>query len=145
MCSSSDCGAAVKYEDIYLHAYATPREVTLGLRRYFRFYNERRGHQNLDYQTPQDDVPRQRRGVKRRQWRNPTLDAQDAVPRRSNGSKGRAARETNLRSPMRSTKGYLPNFPQPLRPGALERPQATGRNNRSSIHLTPAPFCLRKL
>jgi putative transposase len=45
---------SVKYEDIYLHAYATPREVTLGLRRYFRFYNERRGHQNLDYQTPDE-------------------------------------------------------------------------------------------
>ena len=28
---------SVKYEDIYLHAYATPREVTIGLARYFRF------------------------------------------------------------------------------------------------------------
>ena len=45
---------SVKYEDIYLHAYATPREVTMGLKRYFRFYNERRGHQNLDYQTPDE-------------------------------------------------------------------------------------------
>ena len=45
---------SVKYEDIYLHAYATPREVTMGLRRYFRFYNERRGHQNLAYQTPDE-------------------------------------------------------------------------------------------
>jgi putative transposase len=45
---------SVKYEDIYLHAYATPREVTTGLKRYFSFYNERRGHQNLDYQTPDE-------------------------------------------------------------------------------------------
>jgi putative transposase len=45
---------SVKYEDIYLHAYATPREVTTGLTRYFRFYNERRVHQNLDYQTPDE-------------------------------------------------------------------------------------------
>ena len=45
---------SVKYEDIYLHAYATPREVTIGLRRYFSFYNERRGHQNLDYWTPDE-------------------------------------------------------------------------------------------
>ena len=45
---------SVKYEDVYLHAYATPREVTMGLKRYFSFYNERRGHQNLDYQTPDE-------------------------------------------------------------------------------------------
>ena len=45
---------SVKYEEIYLHAYATPREVTAALRRYFRFYNERRVHQNLDYRTPDE-------------------------------------------------------------------------------------------
>jgi putative transposase len=45
---------SVKYEDIYLRAYATPREVTIGLRRYFSFYNERRVHQNLDYRTPDE-------------------------------------------------------------------------------------------
>ena len=45
---------SVKYEDIYLHAYATPREVTMALTRYFRFYNERRVHQSLDYRTPDE-------------------------------------------------------------------------------------------
>jgi len=45
---------SVKYEDIYLHAYATPREVTIGLTRYFSFYNARRGHQSLDYRTPDE-------------------------------------------------------------------------------------------
>jgi putative transposase len=45
---------SVKYEDIYLHAYATPREVTTALTRYFRFYNERRVHQSLDYRTPDE-------------------------------------------------------------------------------------------
>jgi putative transposase len=45
---------SVKYEEIYLHAYATPREVAMALTRYFRFYNERRVHQNLDYQTPDE-------------------------------------------------------------------------------------------
>ena len=45
---------SVKYEEIYLHAYATPREVTMALTRYFSFYNERRVHQNLDYQTPDE-------------------------------------------------------------------------------------------
>ena len=45
---------SVKYEDIYLHAYATPREVTKALTRYFSFYNERRVHQSLDYRTPDE-------------------------------------------------------------------------------------------
>ena len=45
---------SVKYEDIYLRAYATPREVTIGLSCYFRFYNERRVHQSLDYRTPDE-------------------------------------------------------------------------------------------
>lgn len=45
---------SVKYEEIYLHAYATPREVTTALTRYFSFYNERRVHQNLDYRTPDE-------------------------------------------------------------------------------------------
>jgi transposase InsO family protein len=35
-------------------SYATPREVTMGLKRYFSFYNEHRGHQSLDYQTPDE-------------------------------------------------------------------------------------------
>ena len=45
---------SVKYEDIVLHADATPREVKIGLARYFRFYNERRVHQSLDYRTPDE-------------------------------------------------------------------------------------------
>jgi putative transposase len=45
---------SAKYEEIYLHAYATPREVTAALTRYFSFYNERRVHQNLDYRTPDE-------------------------------------------------------------------------------------------
>ena len=42
----------VKYEDIYLKDYATPREVFGGLRDYFQFYNWERPHQSLDYRTP---------------------------------------------------------------------------------------------
>jgi putative transposase len=45
---------SVKYEDIYLHAYETPREVKDALTRYFIFYNTRRPHQNLDYRTPDE-------------------------------------------------------------------------------------------
>ena len=43
---------SVKYEEIYLHAYQTPREVNAALTRYFSFYNSRRPHQALDQSTP---------------------------------------------------------------------------------------------
>jgi putative transposase len=42
----------VKYEEVYLNDYASPREARAGLARYFDFYNHRRLHQMLDYQTP---------------------------------------------------------------------------------------------
>jgi putative transposase len=45
---------SVKYEDIYLHAYETPREVKAALTRYFSFYNASRPHQSLEYQTPDE-------------------------------------------------------------------------------------------
>jgi putative transposase len=45
---------SVKYEDIYLHAYETPREVRSALTKYFSFYNSRRPHQNLAYRTPDE-------------------------------------------------------------------------------------------
>jgi putative transposase len=42
----------IKYEDIYINDYATPRELREGLSKYIRFYNERRLHQSLDYHCP---------------------------------------------------------------------------------------------
>lgn len=42
----------VKYEDVYLKDYARPRDARQGLAKYFEFYNNRRLHQSLDYQTP---------------------------------------------------------------------------------------------
>lgn len=38
---------SVKYEDIYLKAYETPKAVRTGLANYFRFYNHQRRHQTL--------------------------------------------------------------------------------------------------
>ena len=42
----------VKYEEVYLKDYTSPREAREGLRDHLRFYNEQRIHQALDYQTP---------------------------------------------------------------------------------------------
>jgi len=43
---------SVKYEEVYLQEYETPRMARQGLSRYFDFYNFERSHQSLDYQTP---------------------------------------------------------------------------------------------
>jgi putative transposase len=42
----------VKYEEVYLKDYADIEEARRELRRYFRFYNQERLHQALDYHTP---------------------------------------------------------------------------------------------
>ena len=42
----------VKYEEVYLRDYTSPREARQGLRDYFLFYNEARPHQALGYRTP---------------------------------------------------------------------------------------------
>jgi putative transposase len=42
----------VKYEEVYLHEYDSPREARQGLTRYFQFYNDERSHQALAYRTP---------------------------------------------------------------------------------------------
>jgi putative transposase len=42
----------VKYEEVYLRNYATPREARRGLSEYMVFYNEERPHQALGYRTP---------------------------------------------------------------------------------------------
>jgi putative transposase len=43
---------SVKYEEVYLRAYASVSEAKAGLARYFAFYNTRRPHSSLDRLTP---------------------------------------------------------------------------------------------
>jgi putative transposase len=43
---------SVKYEDIYLKNYESVLALEQGLEAYFRFYNQERLHQGLNYQTP---------------------------------------------------------------------------------------------
>ena len=42
----------VKYEEVCLKAYASSGEARRELRAYFRFYNDQRPHQALEYRTP---------------------------------------------------------------------------------------------
>ena len=43
---------SIKYEDIYLKNYESVKEVRLGCQDYVQFYNFKRKHRSLDYQTP---------------------------------------------------------------------------------------------
>ena len=43
---------SLKYEDIYLHDYASVSDLLAGLQHYFTFYNLERPHQSLTYRTP---------------------------------------------------------------------------------------------
>lgn len=43
---------SVKYEEVYLHDYANPREARASLRQYLWDYNHTRPHQALAYRTP---------------------------------------------------------------------------------------------
>ena len=42
----------IKYEEVYLHEYSTPKEARQSLGNYMEFYNHERPHQALNYQTP---------------------------------------------------------------------------------------------
>lgn len=43
---------SLKYEEVYLHEYTSPRQARQGIDNYINFYNYERVHQSLDYQTP---------------------------------------------------------------------------------------------
>lgn len=43
---------SMKFEDIYLKSYGSMIEARKGLSLYFKFYNEKRWHQNFDRKTP---------------------------------------------------------------------------------------------
>ena len=42
----------LKYEEVYLKDYETPRQARQSLADYIQFYNYQRLHQSLDYLTP---------------------------------------------------------------------------------------------
>lgn len=43
---------SMKYEEVYLHEYTSPRQAREQLSTYIHFYNHERLHQALDYRTP---------------------------------------------------------------------------------------------
>lgn len=45
---------SLKYENVYLRDYETPREARIGITEYIRHYNNERPHQTLDYRRPSE-------------------------------------------------------------------------------------------
>jgi len=45
---------SIKYEEVYLKDYESPREARHGIETYIKFYNTKRPHQALKYKTPQE-------------------------------------------------------------------------------------------
>ena len=43
---------SLKYEEVYLNAYASVAEAKTGIGSWLAFYNEERQHQSLGYRTP---------------------------------------------------------------------------------------------
>lgn len=43
---------SLKYEEVYLKAYETPKEARIEIGKWFAFYNDERPHQALGYKTP---------------------------------------------------------------------------------------------
>ena len=44
----------IKYEDLYINEYETPKALGKAVDRFIRKYNETRPHQSLDYRTPNE-------------------------------------------------------------------------------------------
>jgi putative transposase len=43
----------IKYEEVYLNEYISPRQARRGIEQYWAFYNHERPHQSLGYQPPE--------------------------------------------------------------------------------------------
>ena len=43
---------SLKWEEVYLNAYDSPRQARERIRTWFQFYNNQRPHQSLEYRTP---------------------------------------------------------------------------------------------
>jgi putative transposase len=78
---------SLKYEEVYLHAYASVSEAKSGIGAWLHFYNEERPHQTHDYRTPRQVYEAQYRWVCGRSA-SPTGCAFDHIPTGTTISKG---------------------------------------------------------
>src|SRR3954454_24362109 len=78
---------SLKYEEVYLHAYASVSEAKSGIGAWLHFYNEERPHQTHDYRTPRQVYEAQYRWICGRSA-SPTGCAFDHMPTGTTISKG---------------------------------------------------------
>jgi putative transposase len=78
---------SLKYEEVYLHAYASVSEAKSGIGAWLHFYNEERPHQTHDYRTPRQVYEAQYRWICGRSA-SPTGCAFDHIPTGTTISKG---------------------------------------------------------
>ena len=78
---------SLKYEEVYLHAYASVSEAKSGIGAWLHFYNEERFHQTHDYRTPRQVYEAQYRWICGRSA-SPTGFAFDHIPTGTTISKG---------------------------------------------------------
>ena len=78
---------SLKYEEVYLHAYASVSEAKSGIGAWLHFYNEERPHQTHDYRTPRQVYQAQYRWICGRSA-SPTGCAFDHIPTGTTISKG---------------------------------------------------------
>jgi len=69
----------VKYEEVYLKEYADVWETEDSLRRYVEFYNYRRPHQSLNYQTPFEAYQKGRK-TEQNKGEKPTISDNQMTP-----------------------------------------------------------------
>lgn len=67
---------SLKYEEVYLKDYQSPREARTGITQYLDFYNHERLHQSLGYQTPAEVY------FGTSQQSNTTIDTQETLTER---------------------------------------------------------------
>ena len=70
---------SLKYEEVYLNAYASVAEAKAGIGSWINFYNEERQHQSLGYRTPRQAYEAECRWICGRSA-SPTGYAFDHIP-----------------------------------------------------------------
>ena len=91
---------SLKYEEVYLNAYASVAEAKAGIGGWLDFYNEERQHQSLDYRTPRQIY---QKGL----W----ICGRSALP---TGSASAASRASSESGEMLASPTY-PQAPQPTK------------------------------
>ena len=71
---------SLKYEKVYLNAYASVAEAKAGIGSWLGFYNQERQHQSLGYRTPRRPTKQNARGYVDDRLRRPAAPSPTSPP-----------------------------------------------------------------